>query len=404
MKKRYVLLILLLFVGAVLFWAYARKNEPQVSPFARVKRETLVSTLPTNGKVEPIRYASIHVDVAGLVTQLAVKEGQRVPQGAELARLSVPGLEAQLAAAQSRVEQAKAELDNIERGGRKRELVEIENGIERAKLDREAALRDYNALHRLEGKQAATHQEVEQAQGKVRQTTLDIESLERKRAALIGSSDRAVAAARLHEAEADVQLARRRMADAVVRAPMAGTVYSLPVRQGAYLNAGDLVAKVGVLSRVRVRVYVDEPELGRVAAGLPVDITWDALPGRHWQGTVEQLPSEIQPLGTRQVGEVLCSIENPGQELVPGTNVNADIRSRVVENALTIPKEALRRDSTGAGVFVLASDTVHWRAVKTGTSSINRVQILNGLAEGDPVALPTDRTLRDGEKVAAVYP
>ena len=111
-----------------------------------------------------------------------------------------------------------------------------------------------------------------------------------------------------------------------------------------------------------------------------------------------------QPLGTRQVGEVLCSIENPGQELVPGTNVNADIRSRVVENALTIPKEALRRDATGAGVFVLAGDTIHWRAVKTGTSSINRVQILDGLAEGDPVALPTDRTLRDGEKVAAVYP
>jgi len=119
---------------------------------------------------------------------------------------------------------------------------------------------------------------------------------------------------------------------------------------------------------------------------------------------VEQLPSEIQPLGTRQVGEVLCSIENPGQELVPGTNVNADIRSRVVENALTIPKEALRRDSTGAGVFVLASDTVHWRAVKTGTSSINRVQILDGLAERDPVALSTDRSLHDGEKVAPVYP
>jgi len=404
LKKRYILLILLLLVGAVLLWAYARKNEPQVSPFARVKRETLVSTLPTNGKVEPIRYASVHVDVAGLVAQLAVKEGQRVSQGAELARLSVPGLEAQLAAAQSRVEQAKAELDNIERGGRKRELVEIENGIERAKLDHEAALRDYNALHRLEGKQAATHEEVEQAQGKVRQATLDIESLERKRAALIGSSDRPVAAARLHEAEADVQLARRRMADTVVRAPMAGIVYSLPIRQGAYLNAGDLVAKVGVLSRVRVRVYVDEPELGRVAAGLPVDITWDALPGRHWPGAVEQLPAEIQPLGTRQVGEVLCTIENPGQELVPGTNVNADIRSRVVENALTIPKEALRRDSTGAGVFVLAGDTVHWRAVKTGTSSINRVQILDGLAERDPVALSTDRSLHDGEKVAPVYP
>ena len=109
LKKRYVLLILLLLAGALLFWAYSKKNELASAPFAKVKRETLVSTLPTNGKVEPIRYASVRVDVAGLIAQLSVKEGQRVSQGAELAHLSVPGLDAQLAAAQSRVEQAKAE-------------------------------------------------------------------------------------------------------------------------------------------------------------------------------------------------------------------------------------------------------------------------------------------------------
>jgi len=109
-------------------------------------------------------------------------------------------------------------------------------------------------------------------------------------------------------------------------------------------------------------------------------------------------------MGTRQVGEVLCTIENPQHVLVPGTNVNVEIRSRVVENALTIPKEALRRDTNGAGVLVLTGDTVRWRPIKTGTSSISRVQVADGLAEGDSVALPTDFTLRDGEKVRAAYP
>ena len=153
-----------------------------------------------------------------------------------------------------------------------------------------------------------------------------------------------------------------------------------------------------------MRVYVDEPELGRVSVGFPVNISWDALPGRAWPGVVEQLPTEIHPLGTRQVGEVLCTIDNPHHVLVPGTNVNAEIRARVVENALTIPKEAMRRDANGPGVFVLAGDTIRWRAVKTGTSSISRVQIADGLAEGDAVALPTDVTLRDGERVRAAYP
>ena len=404
MKRRYIVMLVLVPLAALGFWAYTKKNEPPEAPFAKVRRETLVSNLITNGKVEPLRFALVRVDMAGSVAELLVKDGQSIAQGAELIRLKVPDLDAQLAAAQSRLEQARATLDNIERGGRKAELVEIDGGIARAKLDRDTAQRNFEALGRLEKKQAATRQEVDAAQSKVRQADLDMESLEHKRSALITSSDKTVAEARLHEAEADIRLAQRRIADAVVRSPIAGTVYNLPVRLGTYLNPGDLVAGVGVLDRLRVRIYVDEPELGRVAVGFPVNITWDALPGHGWPGEVEQLPTEIHALGTRQVGEVLSTVDNPQHVLVPGTNVNAEIRARVVENALTIPKEAMRRNASGSGVFVLAGDTVHWRAVKTGTSSISRVQIADGLAEGDAVALPTDVTLKDGEKVRALYP
>ena len=404
MKRRYIVMLVLVPLAALGFWAYTKKNEPPEAPFAKVRRETLVSNLITNGKVEPLRFALVRVDMAGSVAELLVKDGQSIAQGAELIRLKVPDLDAQLAAAQSRLEQARATLDNIERGGRKAELVEIDGGIARAKLDRDTAQRNFEALGRLEKKQAATRQEVDAAQSKVRQADLDMESLEHKRSALITSSDKTVAEARLHEAEADIRLAQRRIADAVVRSPIAGTVYNLPVRLGTYLNPGDLVAGVGVLDRLRVRIYVDEPELGRVAVGFPVNITWDALPGHGWPGEVEQLPTEIHALGTRQVGEVLSTVDNPQHVLVPGTNVNAEIRARVVENALTIPKEAMRRNASGSGVFVLAGDTVHWRAVKTGTSSISRVQIADGLAEGDAVALPTDVTLKDGERVRALYP
>src|SRR5207249_3968709 len=116
-------------------------------------------------------------------------------------------------AALARVEQAKADLAVVERGGRKTELAEIESSLEHAQLDREASQREYSALRRLEEKQAATRIEVESAHGKLRQAELDIESLGRRRAALVTSSDRAVAEARLRQAEADVQLARRKIAD-----------------------------------------------------------------------------------------------------------------------------------------------------------------------------------------------
>src|SRR5207253_3167686 len=111
--------------------------------------------------------------------------------------------------------------------------------------------------------------------------------------------------------------------------------------------------------------YVDEPELGRVAPAEAVRITWDALPGKEWSGTVEKRPSEVISLGTRQVGEVLCTIANPERLLVPGTNVNAFILTEVVPNALTIAKAAVRRDS-GVGVYVLdrANNVVRWQPVK----------------------------------------
>jgi HlyD family secretion protein len=385
-------------------WLYRKKTDAPQVPFARVKRETLISTLPTNGKVEPIQWTAVRADLAGIVDRLPVKEGQNVAAGAVLAELAVPGLQAELAEAQTRVAQAHAELATIERGGRPAELAEIDNNLARSKLDHEGAQRDYNELRRLEEKQAATHAEVIKARGTLRETEIEIESLERKRAALIANTDKPVAEAKRKEAEAAVDATRRKIAQTLIHAPLAGVVYNLPIRVGAYLNPGDLVANIGRLDRLRVRVYVDEPELGRVAAGQPVTLTWDALPSKQWRGAVEQMPTQVAPLGTRQVGEVLCTIENPEGELVPGSTINAEIRTGTVVNALTIPKEALRRDAGSAGVFLLQGSTVAWRAVKVGVSSVTRVQITEGLAERDAAALPGDRQLRDGDSVTPLYP
>ncbi|MDE3166583.1 MAG: HlyD family efflux transporter periplasmic adaptor subunit, partial [Acidobacteriota bacterium] len=156
------------------------------------------------------------------------------------------------------------------------------------------------------------------------------------------------------------------------------------------------------MDTLRVSVFVDEPELGRVEIGQPVTITWDALPGRQWTGRVERKPAAIQALGSRQVGEVLVSIANQGRSLLPGTNVNAEIRTAVVDNALVIPKEALRHDAQGDYVFALAGGALQRRAVKKGVSSITLVQAVDGLNDGDAVALPGDIPLNNGDRVTPV--
>jgi len=346
----------------------------------------------------------VRVESSGLVNRLMVHAGDSVRREQVLADLSEPGLQQELDAAVAREAQARANLQILQAGGRSADTAELDGTLNRLKSDRDAAQHNLDALQRLLAKQAATAFEVEQARQGVKSLDVQIESLQQRRSALVGKGDLGSAQARVEEAEANVRLARDRIAQEVVRAPMSGTVYDLPARAGSFLNIGDPVASIGKLDPVRVRVYVDEPELGRVAAGQSVRITWDALPGKEWTGVVEKRPTEVIALGTRQVGEVLCTIGNPMRELVPGTNVNAFILTQVVENALTIPKAAVRRDGA-IGVFLLQKDnTLKWQPITTGASDALRVEVLTGLADGDSVARPSEQTLSAGERVTPSFP
>jgi HlyD family secretion protein len=392
--------IVLVAAAVAIGWGLLRKSKPVEVPFAKARRQQLIGTLPTNGKVEPLEWQAVRAEAATLVVRVPVHEGEVVAKGAVMAETSDPNLKAGLESAQARVAELQAALNALEQGGRPDEVVEIDNSLARTRLDLATASREYQALGRLEQKQAATHLEVQTAADKVAALEQEIRGLEKRRASLVAATDVEGARARLAAAQAALALARDRQALSVLRAPLAGVVYQLSVRPGAYLNPGDLVANVGRLDRVSVRVYVDEPLLGRVASGQPVTITWEALPGKRWEGRVEQMPTAIQTLGTRQVGEVVCTVENPGGELIPGVNVDAEIRTAVANDAITIPKEALHHDATGDWVFRLRGNTVEHRPVKTGIGTVAAIQILDGLSEGDQVALPGDVTLEPGARVA----
>jgi HlyD family secretion protein len=403
LKKILAVLVLALAAGLFL-WFFLKRSDVPVVPFAKTTRETISNVLSTNGKVEPADYVDVRVESPGLVKRVLVHAGDSVRSGQVLAELTEPGLQQELDASIAREAQARADLQTLQAGGRSSETAELDGTQNRLKSDREAAQRNLDALQRLLSKQAATSFEVEQARQNLKSLDVQIQSLQQRRTALVGKGDLSGAQARVEEAEANVRLSRDRISQDVILAPIGGTVYDLPARAGSFLNAGDPVASIGKLDPVRVRVYVDEPELGRVAAGQSVRITWDALPGKEWTGVVEKRPTEVIALGSRQVGEVLCTIGNPMRELVPGTNVNAFILTQVVESALTIPKAAVRRDGT-IGVFVLQKDnTLKWQPITTGASDALRVEVVKGLTDGDAVAQPTEQTLKAGLKVTPSLP
>jgi HlyD family secretion protein len=400
-KRLWLTLIVLAITGVVLWSLEQQRGRPPQVTFARVTRENISSLVSTNGKVEPVESGVARAERSGAVKNILVQRGQRVEKGQTLVELDASDAQAELKTAQAHQAAIRAELQILSEGGRAADRTGIDTAIDKARLELKIAQDNYALAVRLRDKQAGTPAEVRTAKEAVDRIQAQIQALDQQRASLVTPADRSGAEARLDEAKTAAQLAEARIRMSVVQAPIAGIVYQFDLKPGAYLNAGDLVASIGRLDHVHVKVYVDEPDLGRVMKGMPVTITWDALPGRQWKGSVDRTPTEIVAMGARQVGEVTCDIDNPAMDLLPGTNVNAVILSETVQDAITIPKEAVHREQGKTGVYVLEGDRIRWRTITQGVNNTTRTQV-NGLKDNDAVALPSEKPFKDGMLVEPV--
>src|SRR4029079_4610114 len=159
--------------------------------------------------------------------------------------------------------------------------------------------REMETLNRLYAKQAATRQETEQTKNALDKAEADKRLLEQKKSG-IGERSKVQAeraSLRTEEASSSIRSLQEKVASARVVAPAGGTVFSLPARAGTFGHTGDVLAEFADLQAIRVRAFVDEPELGLLKQGQAVEITWDGLPNHTWSGKLEQLPKTIVARG-----------------------------------------------------------------------------------------------------------
>lgn len=392
------LLVIIAIVGAAVVWRMS--NEVPQIPAHRIAKGSFVDQVTTNGRVEPSVWSTARAEREGLIVSLPATKGQSISKGSPIAILDAREAQADLASANARIDEAKAIIQSLESGGRKREIVEIEQALKQRATEKSQAEKDLAIAERLLAKNAGTREEVRLLKDKLELIQLQIATLEARRPTLVASTDIASAQARLREATAAADLARRRIELSTVRSPIDGIVYQLDLKPGAFVTPGTLIASIGRIDTLKVTVYVDEPELGRIRKGMPVSITWDALEGKRWQGTIESIPTQVVALGARQVGEIECRIANPENTLIPGTNVNAFIETRKLDSVLITPKEAIRTVNGDSGAYVVENNILTWRKIETGSSNVTTAVILSGLKEGDLVALGPETNLKPGAKVA----
>lgn len=356
-----------------------------------VERGPMVRSVVATGKVEPITKVEIKSKANGIIKALRADVDTVVAEGDVLAELDKDqllaqqrGAEANLLAARAALQGAQAQLE--------KNLVEAEGP------DVEFARRALERARSLFEQHLIAQSNLDDAQ-----SALDVAE-NRKRAA---RSQLAVSQARVAEATAQVAQARAAsdrasedLANATIRAPIRATVLTRDVEIGSpvssILNLGanaTLVMTLGDIDQVFVRGRVDEADIGHVRLGQAARIRVETFKDKVFSGKVTQ----ISPMGTEKDNvtsfEVRVSIDNAGKDLKANMTANAEIVLEEVADALLVPEAAVIYDAQKRPSVDLIDPSARSgrsrRAVTLGIGNGTKVQVVDGLAEGDRVLPPS---------------
>src|SRR5262252_199255 len=404
-RKRLLVVIAALVAAVVIFsgWWKFRSNGVTVRA-EEVTRQDIANVISTNGKIEPVQNFEAHAPTAATVKRVLINEGDRVKAGQLLVQLDDADARAQAAKALALLRAAEADLQAIQSGGTHEEVLINRAQLTKAQTERDEARRNLEAIQRLQQSGGASPAEVQAAQQRMSKAEADVQLLESKLNGRFSTPEVTKVRASAEQARAAYAAAQDLLKNTNIHADVAGTVYQLPVKPGAYVSSGQLLVQVADLAKIEVRAFVDEPEIGRLAKGQKVEVKWDAIPGRTWEGTVSRVPTVVTMVGTRTVGEITCEVPNPDRKLLPNVNVNVNIITAHSSDTITVARESVHNSGGKRYVYRIIDDKLQSKEVETGITSLTRVEIVRGVEPGEQIALGAvnAQALHNGMEVKVV--
>jgi len=402
-RRLWIIVVAALVLTAILVFISGRGGTARVA-VTNVVRENLSSVVSSNGKVEPVTPISLRVSFPTFVTRVYAVEGQHVKRGQLLYVLDDAGLTADLAQSRADLNTEEEALRVAKSGGRADQIAKVAADLQKALAAREQLRRDNESLTKLVAQKAATPHEFEENRLALAQAEADVQSLEKAKQTYVSQAQLDIERVTLlvEHARNQVHDLEQKLSSTHGVAPADATLYSLPIHQGDFVKEGDLLAEMADMHHVRVRAFIDEPELGQIDLNQAVEIFWDAHPDRVWTGRTEVVPKQVVAHGTRNVGELLCSVSNDRLDLIPNTTVDVRIHISERPNVLVIPRGALFIDGGKRYVFVVQDNRLHRHDIKVGIANPTMIEVLSGLQEGDQVALPGDVSLKENLRIRPV--
>lgn len=355
-----------------------------------VIRREIKAVISTNGVIEPIDRADVFAPFDGFITLLSHREGEDVAEGELLFRMESDQLATALASAKAALLQARRQAQTVLAGPPKEELAGVKSSMIETELQLKNGRQDLLREESLLKHDATTRINVEKLRERVKLLEIRLDGLIEKKQQLLNrytSEEKDWESKKVNELSRQVEVLTRQMESGSIRAPRKGRLYSLNAKSQAYVNRGQLLAQLYQPGQVRVKAYVDEPDLGRIAMGQDIEVEWDGLPEKRWAARVEQLAQQVLAMGNRSVGFVFCSIEGDSKELLPNVNVKIQIVTAKKSGALVVPRSAVLYRNGQSTVMLLIENQTVFRPVVLGMVTPLEAEILQGLEPGARVAV-----------------
>ncbi len=337
----------------------AKKNAPPVtleftaSDIATVGLQPLVRTSSVSGTLTPFNQAVVKATVAGAVRKVLVREGMVVKQGDVLAELDATDLRTRLDAAQADQAERRAKLAVAERNRDTNQALLKQNFISQIAFDQ--------SLSTYQGSEAS-----------------------------------------VRWSDAQVQLAKKAMDDAVVRAPISGTVSKRMVSGGERVQPDAPMVTVVDLSRLELEASVPASDIASIALGQNVRFTVDGFGDRQFEGKVERI-NPVADAGSRAI-KLFVAVPNANGLLKGGMFAQGQITLSQSKPVPVVPASAVFEEAGQSYVFVVESGKLVKKAVSLGVrDAVNGlVEISNGLALGADVVRVRMGSLKVGAPATVV--
>jgi multidrug efflux pump subunit AcrA (membrane-fusion protein) len=405
------LLLLLLIIVVVALWpskkpsAAEEEAEVVVSvKVAKAERQSISSEVTALGTILPRHEATVAAKIAGQIRKMALIKNKPVSAGEVIVEIESRDIQAQRAEAAAALEEARVNLRNVSSGTIPQTRAQDEKALRDARANVENARAVYERRLKLYEQGGISKKDLDASQLALTTAENDLrlaEAIARLHTTTMSPNDRALAEARVKQAEDRLANIDTQLSYTTVRAPFSGIITDQFQFQGEFAASGAKLFEIADVSELIVKAPFPDTVSAQLNIGDSARVLPQDSPGTELVGTVSLVSRASDP--QNRTVEVWVNLKNEGGRLRSDTAAKVVVSTRTAENAIVVPASAVTLEAANADqgtVMVVDEDSVaHERKVRVGIRTPDRAEIVSGLEGGETIVVEGNYALPDGAKV-----